>query len=90
MNFRKTALLVTLGMAALTTPLAPTLAFAADGDSYMTWTAEVKKMADKDGMVSRQSFLEMMGKKFDAMDTGKKGMLSPDDVMRIFGRSDKA
>jgi hypothetical protein len=34
-------------------------------------------------------FMKIMEKKFDEMDKGKKGMLSIDDVMRIYGRSDK-
>ena len=36
---------------------------------------------------SKKDFLAMMEKKFDAMDKGKKGMLSVADIMRIF--SDK-
>jgi hypothetical protein len=31
---------------------------------------------NKDGMVSRQEFLNYMGRQFDIMDTGKKGMLN--------------
>jgi hypothetical protein len=31
----------------------------------------------------------MMEKKFDKVDMGKKRMLSVDEVMRIYGRSDK-
>lgn len=72
-----------LGIAALSAP-----AFAADGDMMAT-RAEMMKMADKDGMIIKKDFLMMMEKKFDEMDKGKKGMLSIDDVMRIYGRSDK-
>jgi hypothetical protein len=72
-----------LGIAALSAP-----AFAADGDMMAT-RAEMMKMANKDGMITKKDFMMMMEKKFDEMDKGKKGMLSVDDVMRIYGRSDK-
>jgi hypothetical protein len=62
-------------------------ALAADGDAMQSFQRDVQTMANKDGMVSKKDFLAMMEKKFDAMDKGKKGMLSVSDVMRIF--SDK-
>jgi hypothetical protein len=72
-----------LGIAALSSPV-----FAADGDA-MANRAEIMKMANKDGMISKKDFMAMMEKKFDEMDKSKKGMLSTDDVMRIYGRPDK-
>jgi hypothetical protein len=72
-----------LGIAALSSPV-----FAADGDA-MANRAEIMKMANKDGMISKKDFMAMMEKKFDEMDKSKKGMLPIDDVMRIYGRSDK-
>jgi hypothetical protein len=72
-----------LGIAALSSPV-----LAADGDAMAT-RAEIMKMANKDGMISKKDFMAMMEKKFDEMDKAKKGMLSADDVMRIYGRSDK-
>jgi len=87
MNLKQTArvlsLAAMLGMAALCAP-----AFAADGD-MMASRAELTRMANKDGMITKKDFMMMMEKKFDKMDKGKKGMLSVDDVMRIYGRSDK-
>jgi len=87
MNLKQTAKALSfaamLGMAALSAP-----AFAADGD-MMASRAEVTKMANKDGMITKKDFMMLMEKKFDEMDKGKKGMLSVDDVMRIYGRSDK-
>ena len=71
-----------LALAAISTP-----AFAADGDGMQSFAKEVTAMANKDGMVSKRDFMAMMEKKFDAMDKGRKGMLSVPDVMRIF--SDK-
>ena len=76
------ALATMLSIGALSLP-----ALAADGDAMQSFQREVQTMANKDGMVSKKDFLAMMEKKFDAMDKGKKGMLSVADVMRIF--SDK-
>jgi hypothetical protein len=80
MNLRKAALLVTLGLASVATPLA----FAADGDGMQSFRREVQTMATKDGMVTKKEFMAMMEKKFDAMDKAGKGMLSVADIMRIF------
>jgi hypothetical protein len=79
---RALALTTILSIGALALP-----AFAADGDAMQSFQREVQTMANKDGMVSKKDFLAMMEKKFDAVDKGKKGMLSVTDVMRIF--SDK-
>ncbi|MEO8848729.1 MAG: hypothetical protein ABI440_08905 [Casimicrobiaceae bacterium] len=62
-------------------------ALAADGDGMQSFLHDTKMMANKDGMVSKQDFMKMMEKKFDAMDKQHKGMLSTDDIMHIF--SDK-
>lgn len=62
-------------------------ALAADGDGMQSFAREAKTMANKEGMVTKQDFMKMMEKRFDAMDKAKKGMLSVDDLMRIF--SDK-
>ncbi|MDQ6619740.1 MAG: hypothetical protein M3Z31_08605 [Pseudomonadota bacterium] len=61
-----------------------TSAFAADGDGPYGWDGEVRKMANKDGMIMKKDFMAMMEKKFDAMDKDKKGMLSMSDAMKIF------
>ena len=76
------AICTMLSIGALSMPV-----LAADGDAMQSFQREVQTMANKDGMVSKKDFLAMMEKKFDAMDKGKKGMLSVTDVMRIF--SDK-
>ena len=70
-----------LGAAAVSAP-----SFA-DDQGPRWWEPMVKKMANKDGMVTKRDFLSMMEKKFDEMDRNKRGMLSTADVMRIF--SDK-
>ena len=71
-----------LGIAALSAQVA-----LADDTGLSPLSSEVKKMANKDGMVTKKDFMAMMEKKFDAMDKGKKGMLSTADIMKIF--SDK-
>jgi hypothetical protein len=83
MDLRKAAMLVTLGLATVTAPLA----FAADGDGMLSFRNEVKTMSNKDGMVTKKEFMAMMEKKWAAMDKSGKGMLSVDDVMRIFSDS---
>ena len=83
MNLKKTAMLVVMSLSALAAPVA----FAADGDGMQSFQREVKALANKDGMVSKKDFMAMMEKKWDAMDKGKKGMLSMADIMRIFSET---
>ncbi len=40
-------------------------------------------MARQDGMVTKQDFIKMMEKRFDAMDKKKKGMLSEAEIAYI-------
>ena len=80
MRFGKTVLLLALGMATMSAPLA----FAADGDAMQSFRTEVQTMANKDGMITKKEFMAMMEKKWNAMDKCNKGMLSAADVMRIF------
>jgi hypothetical protein len=71
-----------LAIAALSAPVA-----LADDTGLSPFSMEMKKMANKDGMISKKDFMAMMEKRFDAMDKGKKGMISMADAMKIF--SDK-
>ncbi|MGE5089172.1 MAG: hypothetical protein ACM3QY_08605 [Candidatus Levyibacteriota bacterium] len=90
MNIRKTAVLLTLGMATLAGSLASQSALAAKGvvaqpyNIEQTFVVDVQNMTDKTGMVSKKQFMDMMSKKFDAMDKGRHGMLSVAEIMRIF------
>lgn len=59
---------------------------AADGDVMEEYRVFMIKMADKDGRVAKRDFLDYMGKKFDSMDKKQTGTLTPDEIMRIFGR----
>ena len=82
MDLRKTAMVLMLGMAALATPLA---FGAASDEGKFDLMRDFKTMANKDGMVSKKDFMAMMEKKFDAMDTQKKGMISLSDLDKLFG-----
>lgn len=73
-----------LGIAALSAPVA--LAVAED-TGLSPFSMEMKKMANKEGMITKKDFMAMMEKRFEMMDKGKKGMISMSDAMKIF--SDK-
>ncbi|MDQ6620421.1 MAG: hypothetical protein M3Z31_12140 [Pseudomonadota bacterium] len=83
MNMKNTARALTvaamLGLASMSTAV-----FAADGDGMQSFATDMKKMANKDGMVTKKDFMAMMEKRWDAMDKQNKGMLSQADAMRIF------
>ena len=81
MNLRKTAMLLTLGVA-----LASPVAYgAASDEGKFDLMRDFKTMANKAGMVSKKDFMAMMEKKFDSMDKQKKGMISLSDLDQLFG-----
>ncbi len=86
MQLIRTAKILTLGtllgFAALSAP-----AFAGDNFDTPTFVSYVKKMSNKEGMMTRKDFLELASMQFDKMDTDKKGVLSEADVMKLFGRT---
>jgi len=83
MNMKRIATALSFGaMLGIAAPV-----FADHIDS--NFTSDVKKMMNKEGMISKKDFMEMASKRFDMMDKQKKGMISEADVMHIFGRSDK-
>jgi hypothetical protein len=70
-----------LGIAALSAPVA----LADNTDTGLTpFSMEMKKMANKDGMITKKDFMAMMERRFDAMDKAKKGMIAHADAMKIF------
>lgn len=73
-----------LGIAALSASVA--LA-AAEDTGLSPFSMEMKKMSNKEGMVTKKDFMAMMEKRFDMMDKNKKGMIHMNDAMKIF--SDK-
>jgi hypothetical protein len=76
----KLALLSFAGIVAL----AALPARADDQNPFPSFRAQTAQMANKDGMVTKQDFMHMMEQRFDAMDKGNKGMLTQEQVMRIF------
>jgi hypothetical protein len=71
-----------LGIAALSAQVA-----LADDTGLSPFSQEMKKMTNKEGMITKKDFMAMMEKRFDAMDKARKGMISQTDAMKIF--SDK-
>jgi hypothetical protein len=71
-----------LGIAALSAQVA-----LADDTGLSPFSQEMKKMTNKEGMITKKDFMAMMEKRFDAMDKARKGMISHADAMKIF--SDK-
>jgi hypothetical protein len=78
-----------MGMLALATMTAmpaaaqSTFPSAAQEFSSYFWTERMMRVMDtnKDGTVSRDEFMGYMGKQYDMMDTGKKGMLTSQQFM---------
>jgi hypothetical protein len=68
-----------LAIAALSAPVA-----LADDTGLSPFSMEMKKMANKDGMVTKKDFMAMMERRFDAMDKGKKGMIHHTEATKIF------
>lgn len=50
-------------------------------------TSDLKKMSNKEGMITKKDFMTMMEKRFDMMDKNKKGMIHMTEATKIF--SDK-
>ena len=83
MKLRKLAATIALGMAAAGTQLAsPALAGAPD-DREIYEMLKRSSMIRADGMVTKSDFIQLMEKRFDAADKGRRGMLSPQDIARI-------
>jgi ABC-type transporter MlaC component len=70
-------------MTALPAAAQSTFPSAAQEFSSHFWTERMMKVMDKnrDGMVSRQEYMDYMGTQFDMMDAGKKGMLTSQQFM---------
>jgi len=73
-----TGVLSIAAMGALPAAAQGTFPSAAVEFSSHFWTDRMMRAMDgnRDGMVSRQEFLAYMGQQYDAMDTGRKGMLT--------------
>ena len=84
MKIAKIAAITTLALAAgaLQFGASPALAGPPD-ERELIQMIEKSGMMRKDGMVTKQDFIKLMGQRFDAMDKQKKGMLSVKDVAKI-------
>jgi hypothetical protein len=84
LNLRNVAIAAALALAPIA--FAPA-AFAQGGDIDKELQPRARamwmKMADKDGMISQQKFMEMVTEKWNMMDKGKKGMIKAEDAARI-------
>lgn len=54
-----------------------------DAKAGKATTDALRRIADKNGMISRERFTRMMADRFDAADVDKKGTLSVEAVRRI-------
>ena len=73
-----TSMLALAAMTAVPASAQGTFPSAAQEFSSYFWTERMMRVMDtnKDGMVSRDEFMAYMGKQYDMMDSGKKGMLT--------------
>src|SRR5919108_2375256 len=57
---------------------------SATNDEWRNMVTQLsQRMADRDGMVSRQAFLAEMGRRFDRLDAGKRGVLDMRSIEEI-------
>ena len=77
------ALMTFAAMSAIPAGAQSTFPSSAQEFSSNFWTERMMRAMDanKDGMVSRQEYMNYMGAQFDMMDTGKKGMLTSQQFM---------
>ncbi len=79
--FKTLKALTTIG--AMTAALLTAAPAFADNEAERIWTAPMMKAMDtnKDGVVTRQEYLNYMGRQFDMMDTKKTGRLGKAEFM---------
>ncbi len=82
MRIAKIAAITTLTLAALQFGGPPALAEPLDERELILMLKRGGVMR-QDGMVTKQDFVKLMEKRFEAMDKQKKGMLSVKDVAKI-------
>jgi len=75
-------LALAMGMAGAQFGASP--AFAGPPDEREVWEMLKKSgMMRSDGMTTKADFVKLMEKRFDAMDKGRKGMLSAQDIAKL-------
>jgi hypothetical protein len=84
MKIAKIAAITTLALATGALSLGGSTAFAGPPDEReLIQMLKASGMMRQDGMVTKQDFVRLMEKRFDAMDKQKKGMLSAQDIAKI-------
>src|ERR1051325_9384145 len=68
-----------LAIAALSAPVA-----LADDTGLTPFSMEMKKMANKDGMISKKDFMALMEKPFDMMNKSKRAVTPMNRAMKLF------
>jgi hypothetical protein len=71
-----------LWIAALSTPVTFAQGYGTPS-SMEPFSKHVRQTANKEGMMTKKDFMEMMEKRWDMMDKDKKGVLHRDFVMRL-------
>jgi hypothetical protein len=84
MKIAKIAAITTLALATGALSLGGSTAFAGPPDEReLIQMLKASGMMRQDGMVTKQDFVRLMEKRFEAMDAQKKGMLSVKDIAKI-------
>ena len=79
---KKTAMVLALAMGLAGAQVGA--AFANPPDEREVWEMLKKSsMLRPDGMVTKGDFVKLMEKRFDAMDKGRKGMLTPEEIAKL-------
>lgn len=85
MKLGKTAAVLALAAALAGAQLGASTALAASiEEREIKALFERAGMMRSDGMVTRSDFLKLMEKRFDAMDKSRRGMLTTEELARIF------
>jgi hypothetical protein len=79
---KKTAMVLALAMGLAGAQIGA--AFGGPPDEREVWEMLKKSsMLRSDGMVTKSDFVKLMEKRFDSMDKGRKGMLTPAEIAKL-------
>jgi hypothetical protein len=83
-RFAKTAAMLALAMGVAAAQFGASTALAGPPDDREVYEMLKKSgMMRSDGMVTKADFIKLMEKRFDAMDKGRKGMLSAQEIAKL-------
>lgn len=84
MKLSKTAAIVALAVGMAGAQFGASSAFAGPPDDREVYEMLKKsRMMRADGMVTKSDFVKLMEQRFDAMDKGRKGVLSAQDIAKL-------